>query len=73
MGVEPVGHQFEFAVGGDEADGAVVFEAREADALVEFDVFHFDGFAAGGAAGGFEHDFVVETEAEFGHSRKVAF
>ena len=45
---EAVGHEFEFAVGGDEGDGAVVFEAGEADALVEFDVFHFDGFSAGG-------------------------
>jgi len=47
-GGESVGHEFEFAVGGDERDGAVVFEAGEADALVEFDVFHFDGFATGG-------------------------
>ena len=39
---------------------------------MEFDVFHFDGFSAGGAACGFEHDFVVESETELGHSGEVA-
>jgi hypothetical protein len=46
-GGDPVGHQLELAVGRDEGDGAVGLEASEADTLVEFDIFHFDGFASG--------------------------
>ena len=72
-GAEAITHEFEFTVGRDERYSAIVFETGETDALVEFDVFHFDGFSAGGAACGFEHDFVVESETEFGHSGEVAF
>jgi hypothetical protein len=39
---------------------------------VELHVLHLDGFASRGAAGGFEHGFVVEAEAEFGHPGEVA-
>ena len=35
--------------GRNERDGAVVFEAREADALVELDVLHLHGLALAGA------------------------
>ncbi len=72
MGVEAVGHQLELAVRGDEGDGAIILEPREANALVEFDVLHFDGFPPRGAAGGLEHGFVVEAEAELGHAGEVA-
>ena len=48
---ESVGHELEFAVGRDERDGAVVFEAAETDALVELDVLHLDGLAARGWSG----------------------
>lgn len=40
---------------------------------MEFHVFHLDCLAAGGAAGGLEHDFVVEAEAQLGHTGEVAF
>ena len=72
LGVEPVRHELELAVGRDEGDGAVVFEAREAHALVEFDVFHLDCLAACGAPGRLEHHLVVEAEAELGHAGEVA-
>ena len=49
LGVQSVGHELEFAVGRNEGYSAVGFETGEANALVEFDVFHFDGFAFGGA------------------------
>jgi hypothetical protein len=41
---EAIGHEFEFAVWWDERYSTIVFEARETDTLVEFDVFHLDGF-----------------------------
>lgn len=47
LGVESVRHEFKFAVGRDEGDGAVVFEARQPDTLVELNVFHFDRFPTG--------------------------
>ncbi len=33
-------HEVKVAIGGDEGDGAVVFEARQPHALVELDVLH---------------------------------
>lgn len=38
MSVEAVGHELKLAVGRDEGDGAVVLEAGEPHALVEFHV-----------------------------------
>lgn len=72
LGVEAVGHEFELAVRGDEGDGAVVFESRQANALVELDVLHLDSLAAGGAASCLEHDLVVEAETQLGHTAEVA-
>lgn len=40
--VDAVGGQFELPVGGNERNGSVVFEFRQANALVELDVFDFD-------------------------------
>jgi hypothetical protein len=37
-------HEVEGAIGRDERDGAVVFEARESNALVELDVFQVHRF-----------------------------
>ena len=81
-----VAHQFEFAVGGHEGDGAVGVELAELDALVELAVFQRDG--AGGGAGGFlprvlvadcvgvgarlgEEELVVEPEFAFGRAAEV--
>lgn len=72
VGVEAVGHELKLAVGRDKGDCAVVFEAGEADALVELDVLHLNGLAAGGAAGRLKHDLVVEAEAQLGHAAEVA-
>ena len=38
--VESVAHELELAIGGDEADRAVVLEAGQPHALMEFDVLH---------------------------------
>lgn len=46
LGVEAVAHELELAVGRDERDGAVVLEARQANALMELNVLHLDRFAA---------------------------
>ncbi len=70
--VEAVRHELEFAVGRNEADGAVVLEAREAHALVELDVLHLDGLAARRAPCRLEHDLVVEPQAQLGHARQIA-
>jgi hypothetical protein len=43
---EAVGHEFELSVRWDEGNGAVVFEPGEADTLMEFDIFHFNGFSS---------------------------
>lgn len=72
LGVEAVRHELELAVGGDERDCAVVFEAREAHALVELDVFHLNGLAARGPAGRLKHDLVVEAQSQLGHAAEVA-
>lgn len=39
---------------------------------MELDVFHFDGLSSRRAAGRFEHDLVVETQAQFRHTTQVA-
>mmetsp|Transcript_12035 Transcript_12035/g.34813 ORF Transcript_12035/g.34813 Transcript_12035/m.34813 type:complete len:284 (-) Transcript_12035:525-1376(-) len=73
MRVQTVRHQVEFSVGRDEGNGAIVFEPRKADALMEFDVLQFYGLAASrlvGAPGGLEHELVVESQLELGHSRQ---
>lgn len=72
LGVEAVRHELELAVRGDEGDCAVVFEARQAHALVELDVLHLNGLAARGAARRLEHDLVVEAEAQLGHPAEIA-
>lgn len=41
---QSVGHELKLAVGWYKRYGAVIFEAGEADTLVEFDIFHFYGF-----------------------------
>lgn len=72
LGVEAVGHELELAVRGDEGYRAVILEAGESDALVELDVLHLDGLAAGAAARRLEHDLVVEAEPQLGHAAEVA-
>eukprot|EP00964_Phaeocystis_antarctica_P161881 scaffold135140_cov65-Phaeocystis_antarctica.AAC.1 len=42
---EAIAHQLELAVGRDERDGAVILEAREADALMELDILHLHRLA----------------------------
>ena len=42
--VEPVGHEFELSVRGDEGNRSVVLEAGQTNALMEFDVLQFHGF-----------------------------
>ena len=72
-GIEAVAHQLELAIGRDEADGAIILEAGESHTLVELDVFHLYGFAAGSPTGGLEHDLIIEAQAEFRHAGEVAF
>ena len=50
-GPETVVHEVELAVGGDEADGAVVLEARQPHALVELDVLQLHRLIAAGKGG----------------------
>ena len=70
--VEPVAHQLELAVRRDEADGAVVLEARQPHALVELDVLHLDRLAPRRASRRLEHGLVVEPEPQLRHARQVA-
>ena len=72
LGVEAVRHELELAVGRDEGDCAVVFEARQPHALVELDVLHLNGLAARGPARRLEHDLVVEPQPQLGHAAEVA-
>jgi hypothetical protein len=44
---EAIGHELEFAIGRYEGNGPVVLEPGKTNALVEFDVLHFDRFTAG--------------------------
>ena len=48
LGVQAVRHELEVTIGGDEGNGAVSVEARQADTLVELDVFHLNSLSLGG-------------------------
>ena len=61
VGVKAVGHQVELTIRWDKRDVALLLEFVQADALVEFDVLHFDQFAAGRPALHIEEDFVVQA------------
>lgn len=71
MGVQPVAHQLEFAIRGNEADGAVILEPRKTDTLVELDVLHLDGLSSRCATCGLEHDLVVQTQTKFRHTTQI--
>mmetsp|Transcript_7049 Transcript_7049/g.17211 ORF Transcript_7049/g.17211 Transcript_7049/m.17211 type:complete len:226 (-) Transcript_7049:752-1429(-) len=59
--VEAVGHEIEFAVGGNEGNGSVVFESRQPHTLVELDILQLDGLSFGlvRPPGCLKHEFVV--------------
>lgn len=43
---QSIAHQLKFAVRRDEGDCTIILESRETNTLMEFDVFHLNGFAS---------------------------
>lgn len=70
--VQPVAHQFEFAIGRDEGHQSFVLEAAQTDALVELDVVELHGLVLGGSALGLVVGLVVEAQLEIGHAGQLA-
>lgn len=57
-----IGHELKLAIRRYKGYGAVILEAGETDTLVEFDIFHFNGFAP--RCCDRAEDIIEETEEE---------
>lgn len=66
--IQPVAHEFELAVGGDESDQSLVFEPAQSDALMELDIVELNGLVLGGASLSLVVSLIVETQFEIGHA-----
>ncbi len=62
LGVEPIAHELELAIGWDEADRSIVLEPWQPHALMEFHVLHLDRLASCRPTRRLKHDFVVEAQ-----------
>jgi len=73
LGIQAVAHELKFSIGRDETYSTIVLEPRQPHTLMEFDVLHFDSFPSARPSSILEHDFVVESQAQLRHARKVTF
>lgn len=69
--IQTIAHQLKFAVGWNEADGAIILKSRQAHTLMELDVFHLHSFPPSRSACRFEHDLVVQAKTQFRHTGQV--
>lgn len=73
LGIQPVTHELKLSIWGDKTDGPIILKPGEPDALVEFNILHFNRFPSRRATRGLEHDFIVQPQPKLRHPTEVAF